>query len=226
MASAAPTFLAESQTARLPVTGRARPLRLGGTSWSGASRLLLAALLASLLPAEDYQITPRPGNSLALEVFKTGFLRGKKHLFHFDRYHGKLSYHAPKPESSQIELVIEAAGAVLKDTWLSPKDFRKVQQHTLDDMLAAGRYPQIRFSSDAIRPAVRDQYEVTGTLTIRGVSRPAAVQVRVKPGPVFEGAARVKMTEFGLKPPTAALGTVGTRDEMTFSFVLLPSPPP
>jgi hypothetical protein len=36
----------------------------------------------------------------------------------------------------------------------------------------------------------------------------------------IEGVARVRLTDFGLKPPTAVLGTIGTMNEMVFQFVL------
>jgi hypothetical protein len=42
----------------------------------------------------------------------------------------------------------------------------------------------------------------------------------MKPDKTFTGSATVRITDFGLKPPSAALGVIGTKDEMTFSFVL------
>ena len=38
--------------------------------------------------------------------------------------------------------------------------------------------------------------------------------------PTFRGDARIRLTDYGLKPPTAALGLVGTKDDMDFNFVL------
>ena len=40
----------------------------------------------------------------------------------------------------------------------------------------------------------------------------------------IEGLARVRLTDFGLKPPTTALGAIGTRNEMAFHFVLTAAP--
>jgi hypothetical protein len=34
----------------------------------------------------------------------------------------------------------------------------------------------------------------------------------------LEGGATIKMTDYGLKPPAAALGTIGTKDEMRIEF--------
>ncbi len=187
--------------------------------------LRLGLAVAALLPAQtaEYQLAPTQGSRLALEAFKTGLMRGKKHLFEFSRYRGRLLYNAARPEASQVELTIEVANCDLKDTWLSPKDFQKVQRYALHDMLAAERYPEITFTSTAVRPRPDGQFDVDGTLVIRGLARPARVLVAVRPGPILEGSARVHMTTYGLKPPSAALGAVGTKDEMLFSFLLRPS---
>ena len=94
----------------------------------------------------------------------------------------------------------------------------------MKDMLAANRYPQISFRSTAIRKVDRSRYEVEGILTIRDVSKPAVVTTSLTGGPgesfSIEGTARVRLTDFGLKPPTAALGAIGTKNEMAFHFVL------
>jgi hypothetical protein len=37
----------------------------------------------------------------------------------------------------------------------------------------------------------------------------------------LEGASSLLLTAFGLKPPTTALGTIGTNNEMAFRFVVV-----
>jgi polyisoprenoid-binding protein YceI len=99
-------------------------------------------------------------------VTKTGFLRGKQHLFVFESYRGILRYDPQQPESSQVNFTIEAASAVCKDTWLSAKDLRKVQDFALKDMLDAAHHPEITFTSTAIRQAGAGGFEMQGMLTI------------------------------------------------------------
>ena len=41
---------------------------------------------------------------------------------------------------------------------------------------------------------------------------------------LLDGRSTVKMKDYGLKPPSAALGMVGTKDEMEVSFVLRARP--
>jgi polyisoprenoid-binding protein YceI len=79
-----------------------------------------------------------------------------------------------------------------------------------------------------VRRQGEEQFEVEGQLTIRGIARPALVRVLVKPAEggdlLLDGRSTVKMKDYGLKPPSAALGMVGTKDEMEVSFVLRARP--
>jgi polyisoprenoid-binding protein YceI len=99
-----------------------------------------------------------------------------------------------------------------------------VQEHAVKDMLAANRSPQISFRSSDIKKMDPNHYEVEGVLTIRDVSKPVVIVASLTVGAgesiSIEGIARVHLSDFGLKPPTAALGTIGTKNEMVFRFVL------
>jgi len=183
--------------------------------------LLGATLGAAIL---DQHIRPADGNRFELIVEKTGLMKGKKHLFVFERYQGQLVYDEDKPENSRVEFNLESNSIVCKDDWVSAKDLKKIQQTALRDMLAADRYATVSFQSNHVRAAGASQYDVAGILKIRDVEKPATVRVTLKRGdpggPVFEGSAVVKMTDYRLKPPSAALGLIGTKDEMSVSFRL------
>jgi polyisoprenoid-binding protein YceI len=194
-----------------------------------ACDFLLALWPALILRgANVYTISPTEGANTALIVEKTGLLSGKKHLFVFNRYRGSLHFDRDRPEQSRVQLVIEANSIECKDTWISAKDLKKVQDTALNDMLAASENPEIRFVSTAIRMAGTDNYQVDGELTIRGRSKPAVVKLLLDSSEASKlaarGEARVRMTDYGLKPPSAALGTIGTKDEMTFTFTVIAKP--
>jgi polyisoprenoid-binding protein YceI len=102
------------------------------------------------------------------------------------------------------------------DTWLSEKDQKKVLEHALGkETLDVAKYPTVTFVSTAVADGT-----VTGTLTIRGISKPVKVSVKQAGEGKYEGSAVFKMTDFGIKPAKAALGAVGTKDEMTLQFKL------
>ncbi|MBI3680111.1 MAG: YceI family protein [Acidobacteria bacterium] len=181
--------------------------------------LLLLAAGALLAQPAEYRIEPGGDNQIALDVEKTGLMKGKKHHFVFPRYQGKLVFDAGNPSNSRVELKIDSASVVCHDTWLSPKDLKKVIDYTLKDMLAVRQYPEMRFQSSKVTALGNNRFTVDGTLTIRGIGKPATLDVTLESGKLlFDGKSVVKLTNYGLKPPSAGLGTVGTKDEMTALF--------
>ncbi len=172
----------------------------------------------------QFPIKPSSDSRLELVVEKTGLFSGKKHVFTFDRYSGTLLLDPESPERSKVNLTIEANSLVCHDTWVSMKDLRKIMEEGTKNMLAADRFPTISFKSASVAMAGAGKYEVHGMLTIRGTAKPAMVIVNWTPGGappfMFAGDAVVKLTDYGLKPPTAVLGAIGTRNEMQFHFRL------
>ena len=173
----------------------------------------------------QYTIAPGPNSRFGLEVEKTGFLRGKKHIFIYDRYSGALRLDRAKPENSSIELRVESASIQCLDTWVSDKDKKKILDVALNEMMEASRHPHLAFSSKKITAKEAKTFEVHGVLTIRGVQKPVIVTVTMHSERDWEGRAVVNMKDYGLKPPSAALGTVGTKELMTVTFRLIATPP-
>jgi polyisoprenoid-binding protein YceI len=186
------------------------------------SLVLLAAMLASAYQVSTFELRPAPGNRLSLEVEKTGLLRGKKHVFVFGKYHGTVEHNEQKPELSKVQMEIESKSIMSEDTWVSDKDKVKIMKAALNDMLAADKYPTITFVSNHVTLRAPAQFDITGTLSMRGVIQPATVSV-TKTGDAYDGTSVINMKDFGMKPPTAALGAVGTKPLMTLKFHLTPA---
>ena len=185
------------------------------------TRIIIAALGFAPLAfpqVQHYEIRPNSSSKLELHVAKTGLYRGKVHVFLFPQYSGSIDYDPQNSENSRASLTIFARDIKLTDTWLSEKDFKSVQEYALKDMLDADKYPEIVFRSTEVRAIDASHFEVRGTLTIRGIARPSIVHVAMESGARFTGDAIVRLTDYGLKPPKAALGLVGTENEMKFSF--------
>jgi len=186
--------------------------------------VLLLAAGAACAETRTYKLRAGDHDRVELVVEKTGLLSGKRHLFTFSQYGGAVRFDRERPETSTVAFFLQAGTIVCRDTWLGVKDLRKVQEYAVKDMLAANRYPQISFRSSGIKKIDPSHYEVEGVLTIRDVSKPVVIVASLTVGAgesiSIEGGARVHLTDFGLKPPTAALGTIGTKSEMVFRFVL------
>jgi polyisoprenoid-binding protein YceI len=192
---------------------------LGFIVWGGA------ALLAQ---PEQFSFQPQPGDRFALTVEKTGLWSGRKHVFEFDRYRGTLRFDRAQPARSVVELTIEAGSAVCTDAWLSEKDRRKVLEFMFRDMLDVERHPRMTFRSTAVRATAEKVFDVSGMLTVRGIERPVRVSVTLGESgrtlTALTGHAIVRLKDYGLNPPKAALGAIGTKNEMTVDFRLVPRP--
>jgi polyisoprenoid-binding protein YceI len=184
--------------------------------------LLLSGLAANAQPVA-YRIESGGENRIALEVEKTGFLRGKKHLFLFSRFEGKLMLDSNAPGEARVELKIASASIECKDTWVSAKDLKKIQEHAETEMLAVKRFPEIRFTSTRVTAQGGNRFQVEGTLTIRDTGKPVTLDVTLDPQMlVIDGRSVFKMSGYGMKPPSALLGTIGTKDEMTVTLHVKP----
>ena len=164
----------------------------------------------------------REGLPLRLEVQKTGLWSGRKHQFEFPRYEGRVEFDPADPARARVELVVTAGEFRLLDTWVSEKDRGKIKSFTRSrEMLDVERYPAIAFRSTSIEPLGGERYRVRGQLEIRGVSKPIQFEAHAKrenTGFLVEGRSLFRMSEFGLKPPSAALGLIGTKDEVSLEF--------
>ncbi|MBK9168645.1 MAG: YceI family protein [Bryobacterales bacterium] len=177
----------------------------------------------------EHRIQPDPAAHFTLYVAKTGLMSGRQHVLEFSRYDGTVRYDAQNPASSSVEFQVAADSLSVRDTWVSDGDRRKIHEFTLNDMLDASRHPRIRFVSEAAEAADDGNVRVTGSLTVRGIARPASVLVRLAEKgdgfAIYEGSSTIRMTDYGLKPPKAALGMIGTKEEMTLRFRLKAAAP-
>lgn len=93
--------------------------------------------------------------------------------------------------------------------------------------LKADAYPEITVTLN--KPITAIVGKAAGTMvaaranvTIAGVTRVMDMQIQIKmPNTgklTFEGAQKIKMSDFGLTPPKALLGTLKTGDEITIKF--------
>jgi polyisoprenoid-binding protein YceI len=185
--------------------------------------LLLSPAFAQQHPPTVYEIRPEPQQRFALEVFKSGLWEGRKHVFLFSDYSGVVHYDQSEPENSTIELTIEGASAACQDTWVNESDRRKIQDQAFK-MMDVPKHSHLLFTSRQVIPLGGGRFQVKGSLEIRGIAAPVTLEVTLGgTGPDaldFQGNARVLMGDYSLKPPGAALGLIGTKNEMRVAFEL------
>ena len=86
----------------------------------------------------------------------------------FNEFTGTAHIDGEKPEQSSVELVIKAESIDTRnadrDAHLRSNDFLKMDE-----------YPEITFRSTGVRQTGEDEFEVTGDLTVKGVTRSVTV---------------------------------------------------
>ncbi len=186
--------------------------------------MALTALALMSMPPVGAQhtaaVTGSINGTVTAEVEKTGLMRGKKHVIAFSSVSGRVGFDPAQPGKASLLVLVKTSDFRVLDTWVSDKDKIKVAQLTRSaDVLDAARHPEIRFESwSGFRPdGVAGKYRVPGMLTVRGRTQPVELLVTLH-GLTATGTVTFSMSSFGIKPPSAALGAVGTRDEMTLNF--------
>jgi len=128
----------------------------------------------------------------------------------FTDFDGVIDFDEASPEQSSVRVTIQAASI---DTGTPDRD----QHLRTDDFFAVGTYPTITFASTSVSPRGGGAFEVTGDLTMHGVTRRIVVPVSYL-GKVadpwgnerlaFEGEITLNRKDFGLNW-NAALETGG-----------------
>ncbi|HEV2068307.1 MAG TPA: YceI family protein [Acidimicrobiales bacterium] len=118
----------------------------------------------------------------------------------FNEFEGSGYFDAENPANSRLALTIQAASIDTRnadrDAHLRSNDFLDMQQ-----------YPEITFVSTAVEQVDDEHYRVTGDLTIKGVTKPAIVELEFTGAAVdpygnqrigLEGSATINRKDFGV----------------------------
>ncbi|HXE75096.1 MAG TPA: YceI family protein [Candidatus Xenobia bacterium] len=141
---------------------------------SRATRLLLALLLVSLLaPPAAAQATlyrVRPGDStIQFTITKWSVFKEEGRFRDFD---GTVLYDPKNPVASRVDFTVRLVSI---DTKIGNRD----QTLLSEDFFHAERYPTMSFRSARVTPGENGTLQVTGALTIRGITRTLTVPVKL-----------------------------------------------
>jgi hypothetical protein len=172
-----------------------------------------AALLATQATAGPIDVR---NSKLTVFVYKAGLFSAfaDNHVISAPIASGALVT-APAPA---IELVVNPADLVPLDPDLDPAKRAEVRTRMLgEEVLDTGKFPTITFASTAIEPAGSDRWNVSGRLTIHGVTKAVTIPV-VRADRVYRGETRIRQRDFGINPIRIAGGTVSVKDELKVEF--------
>jgi polyisoprenoid-binding protein YceI len=121
-------------------------------------------------------------------------------------------------QAGHVWLRVETA----RMTVLPEKDQEEVQSTMQKSVLESPKFPEIRFESTSIHKVENGKWTVTGNLTLHGKTTSITVEVHNDSG-AYLGEARSRQTQFGIRPVSAAGGTVKVKDELKIEFVIVAS---
>jgi len=193
--------------------------------------LVLALLLAasSVLAAE--WTVERPESRLVVHAFRAGALRALGHDHHFlvGTWRASGTFDPKRLEGVHGTIVVGADSLHDTQKALDDSDRAKVDRQTRDEVLDAGRFPDIRYDVERFEKAAGATSGVTrgtlhGTLALHGAKRPLAIPIEIAPrdggGFTARGRASIRLGDFGMRPPKAALGAVTVKDTVEVEIEL------
>lgn len=90
---------------------------------------------------------------------------------------------------------------------LSDSDKNKIASQIVEDVLHAGAHPVVRFASTSVTPRQDGGYDITGNLTLHGVTKPVSTRTRLENGRQVAELV-IHQPDYGIKPFKAMMGTL------------------
>jgi polyisoprenoid-binding protein YceI len=193
------------------------------TFWQGAlSHAAETAAPPAMAPAGQYQID-KAHASLLMRVSHLGF---STYTTRFSRFDAQLTFDPSNIPASKVVTTIDASSFEMDAAPQVCFDIMKGPQ-----MLDTVKFPQIVFKSERIRMTGAKSMEISGTLTLHGVTRPLVLTATFNGGypglPNMDPHARVgfsahgsfKRSDFGMTFGIPAPGTtMGVGDLIDYSI--------
>ena len=166
--------------------------------------VLVAGMLVGSVQAADYQVDPVHTTL----IYRIKHLQSSYSYGRFNKVGGTFSYDAAAPEKTAFNMSVSPAdidsGDPQRDAHLKSPDFFNAKQ-----------FATIGFKSTSVKKAGDDKLEVTGDLTLHGVTKSVTTTLTVigtgkgmagETRTGFEGTLELKRSDFGMKGLPEAVG--------------------
>jgi len=199
---------------------------------------------ARIINSDSLRASPAPGSS-SLEVrryridagqsefmvhaFVGGLLSGfgHNHNIAIKDISGETQFTDGTVTPASLRMKIRADSLTVTDK-VSDNDRQTIEKTMREQVLETGKYPEIIFNSTTIEVIKNSdtQYQgnIWGDLTLHGVTHNVFIKAQL----TFDqktvrarGEFSLKMTEYGIKPPSVAGGTITVKDTLKFNFNIL-----
>jgi polyisoprenoid-binding protein YceI len=165
--------------------------------------------------AADYVIDKKGQH--AFVTFKISHLGYSWIYGSFKDFDGTFSFDAAKPEASKVQVSLKTAS-------LDSNHAERDKHIRSEDFLNVSKYPEATFESTAVKSTGTDTADITGNLTLNGVTKPVVVAAHFigegkdpwggyRAG--FEGSMTLHLKDFGM---TYDLGPTSENMQLIISF--------
>jgi polyisoprenoid-binding protein YceI len=154
-------------------------------------------------------------STMTVYVYKTGILSGLAHNHEIEApiESGEVN----NSERPSVELRVNSGKLRVLDPEVSDGTRAKIKATMQSsEVLDVGQFPEIHFQSTGVE-AGTDHWVVHGNLDLHGQTHPISFEVALKDG-LYQGAAVLKQSGFGITPVKIAGGTVKVEDEIKVVF--------
>ena len=189
--------------------------------------LLLAVFAFGQSGPRTYTIVPSE-SSFWVFVGKTGLFSALAHDHEIGvkSFSGRVVVPAAGAGGGSLEMEVDAPSLVVLDKKPSEEDKKKIFNSMHNEVLESAKYQKITFKSVSVsdvKQTGNDAYSfvVNGDLTLRGVTKRIAVPVAATVTPQelrATGKYTLKQTDYGIKPYSAAGGTIKVKDDIVINF--------
>lgn len=189
--------------------------------------LMLLAATVEAQKSRTYTIVAGE-SSFWVFVPKAGLLSGfaHDHEIGVKSFTGKIVVPESGASGGSLELDVDATSLAVLDKKPSEEDKKKIYNSMHNEVLESAKYPKIAFKSASVSDLKQTGGEnygflLNGDLTLHGVTKRIAVPISLTINAQqlrAEGKYTLRQTDFGIKPYSAAGGTVKVKNEITVNF--------
>jgi polyisoprenoid-binding protein YceI len=161
-----------------------------------------------------------------VHAFVSGLLSGFGHNHNIEvpDMNGELQYTDETVAPASLVLRIRSDSLTVIDK-VSANDKNSIEKTMREEVLETSKYPEITFASTKVEvdKSGDGQYQakIMGDLNVHGVSRPGVINAQLSFGGNMlraRGEFQLKMTDYNIKPPSVAGGTIKVKDTLKLTF--------
>ncbi len=170
-------------------------------------------------------------SSFWVYVGKAGLLSGLAHNHNIGvkTFSGRVIIPEAGASAGTLELNADTKSLTILDKEVSDKDRAEITSSMNTIVLETGTYPKISFRSGSVsdlKEAGNNNYSFTlnGDLTLHGATKRIAVPVTATITPQqlkASGKYTLRQSDFGIKPYSAAGGTIKVKNEVVVNFAIV-----